>query len=129
MNLYMYQPPEGEAPLLVFLRLLEPKLCRKMEYGLSLLSRGILPFREPHVKHFQNSRYADFFEYRQRMRICARIIFTLDASGNMILLQPFLKRHDRDTMRALEASAQLLQSIRAEPALLAEYHPQGGNHM
>ena len=50
-----------------------------------------------------------------------RVIFTLDENGDIILLCPFVKKHDRNTMQALEASVHIMEKIRASPDSIIEY--------
>ena len=103
--------PAGESPFLRFLSVMEPKLRTKLVQGIGNLA-AIPEYRtEPHVKHFSLERYAALYEYRARMRIMVRVVFTLDGDGNIILLHPMVKKRDRNTMQALDASLALLAKI------------------
>lgn len=110
MKLY-YVTPEGETPpLLAFLDALEPKLRRKLTGQFLLLLQPPLP-REPHVKHFTIARYSGLYELRARSKIMVRIIFTIMEDGSILILTPFIKKHSRNTMQALDASLKLLSQI------------------
>jgi hypothetical protein len=75
-----------------------------------LLQSEPLP-REPIVKHFTIARYSGLYELRAKNKIMVRIIFTVMAGGDILLLIPFVKSHKRNTMQALEASLKLLAQI------------------
>ena len=101
-KVFLYLSPDGESPFLRFLSVMEPKLRTKLVQGIGNLA-AIPEYRtEPHVKHFSLERYAALYEYRARMRIMVRVIFTLDGDGNIILLHPMVKKRDRNTMQALD---------------------------
>lgn len=120
-KIYLYKPPGEEAPFLQFLAGTEPKMRKKLRYGLRCLACFPEYMTEPHVKHFSIERYNRLYEYRERIRILVRVIFTLDENGDIILLYPFVKRHDRNTMQALEASVHIMEKIRASPDSIIEY--------
>ena len=106
-----YVAPEGESPpLLAFLDALEPKLRRKLMGQFLLLLQPPLP-REPHVKHFTIARYSALYELRARSKVMVRIVFTIMDDGSILFLTPFIKRHSRNTMQALDASLKLLSQI------------------
>ncbi|MDR2355567.1 MAG: hypothetical protein LBE16_05155 [Clostridiales Family XIII bacterium] len=42
-----------------------------------------------------------------------RIVYTVRGDGSIILLEPFVKRHKRNTVRVLESSLGLLSGIDA----------------
>lgn len=120
-KIYLYKPPGEEAPFLRFLAGTEPKMRKKLRYGLRCLACFPEYMTEPHVKHFSIERYNRLYEYRERIRILVRVIFTLDENGDIILLYPFVKKHDRNTMQALEASVHIMEKIRASPDSIIEY--------
>lgn len=120
-KIYLYKPPGEEAPFLKFLAATDQKMQRKLKYGLRCLACFPEYMMEPHVKHFSIERYNKLYEYRERIRILVRVIFTLDEDGNIILLYPFVKKHDRNTMQALEASVSIMEKIRASPDSITEY--------
>jgi phage-related protein len=100
---------------------MEPKLRTKLVQGIGNLA-AIPEYRtEPHVKHFSLERYAALYEYRARMRIMVRVIFTLDGDRNIILLHPMVKKRDRNTMQALETSLRMLDRLKQGEASLVEY--------
>ena len=51
------------------------------------------------------------------------MIFSMDEAGDIILLRPFIKRHERDTMQALEQALHDLERTKRESLL--EYPPRG----
>lgn len=120
-KVFLYISPEGESPFLRFLSVMEPKLRAKLVQGIGNLAAIPEYMTEPHVKHFSLERYASLYEYRARMRIMVRVIFTLDREGNIILLHPMVKKRDRNTMQALETSLRMLDQLKQGEASLAEY--------
>lgn len=120
-KVFLYLSPDGESPFLRFLSVMEPKLRTKLVRGIGNLA-AIPEYRtEPHVKHFSLERYAALYEYRARMRIMVRVVFTLDGDGNIILLHPMVKKRDRNTMQALETSLRMLERLKQGEASLVEY--------
>lgn len=125
-KIYLYRSPDGRVPFLDFLDVAEEKLRQKLVYGLRCLAAFPERMTEPQVKHFSIERYKALYEYRERIRILVRVIFTLDKNGDIIILHPFVKRHDRNTMQALESSIRVLDCIRASPDCLVEFEWRGG---
>ena len=68
--------------------------------------------REPYVKHFRIERYQTLYELRVKNKNLVRIIFTLTESGDILFLTPFVKRHKRNTMQALDRSLDYLAHIK-----------------
>lgn len=120
-KVFLYLSPSGEAPFLRFLSVIEPKLRARLVQGIGNLAAIPEYMTEPHVKHFSLERYAALYEYRARMRIMVRVIFTLDGDGNIILLHPMVKKRDRNTMQALETSLRMLDRLKQGEASLVEY--------
>lgn len=120
-KVFLYISPSGESPFLRFLSVIEPKLRARLVQGIGNLAAIPEYMTEPHVKHFSLERYAALYEYRARMRIMVRVIFTLDTEGNIILLHPMVKKRDRNTMQALETSLRMLEQLKQGEASLAEY--------
>lgn len=120
-KVFLYLSPSGESPFLRFLSVMEPKLRARLVQGIGNLAAIPEYMTEPHVKHFSLERYAALYEYRARMRIMVRVIFTLDTKGNIILLHPMVKKRDRNTMQALETSLRMLEQLKQGEASLAEY--------
>ena len=120
-KVFLYLSPSGESPFLRFLSVMEPKLRTRLVQGIGNLAAIPEYMTEPHVKHFSLERYAALYEYRARMRIMVRVIFTLDTEGNIILLHPMVKKRDRNTMQALETSLRMLEQLKQGEASLAEY--------
>ena len=124
-KILLYQAPDGSIPFLKFLAMAEDKMREKLEHGLKCLALFPEYMTEPHVKHFSIARYNQLYEYRERIRILVRIIFTLDENGNIIILHPFVKKHDRNTMQALESSIRILTYIKDSNGSLIEYKWKG----
>lgn len=124
-KIYLYKAPDGEIPFLKFLSVTDEKMRSKLLYALKCLILFPERMTEPYVKHFSIERYKDLYELRERIRILVRIIFTLDKDGNIIILHPFVKRHDRNTMQALESSLRMLGQINSHAASLTEYRWKG----
>ena len=120
-KIFLYISPSGESPFLRFLSVMEPKLRARLVQGIGNLAAIPEYMTEPHVKHFSLERYAALYEYRARMRIMVRVIFTLDGEENIILLHPMVKKRDRNTMQALETSLRMLEQLKQGEASLAEY--------
>lgn len=120
-KIYLYKDPGGEVPFLKFLSVTDEKMREKLEHGLKCLAMFPEYMTEPHVKHFSIARYDRLYEYRERIRILVRVIFTLDRDGNIIILHPFVKKHDRNTMQALESSLRVLGAINSFYGSLVEY--------
>lgn len=110
MKVYYAAPAASPSPFLKFLGTLDHKLRRKLMTQLILLITTP-NLGEPHVKHFTISKYSSLFELRTRSKIMVRIIFTIREDGDILLLEPFVKRHKRNTMQALDASLKLLRQI------------------
>jgi hypothetical protein len=108
----------------MFFASLDPKLRRKLIWQLFRLSQTELcDLKEPHFKHFALERYNQFYELREKNKFLVRIIFTVDeANGDIILLQPFIKRQQRDIMRALEQALDVLSVIRKNPDYAADFN-------
>ena len=120
-KVFLYLAPDGDAPFLRFLSVMEPKLRARLVQGIGNLAAIPEYMTEPHVKHFSLERYAVLYEYRARMRIMVLVIFTLDREGNIILLHPMVKKRDRNTMQALETSLRMLERLKQGEASLVEY--------
>lgn len=125
-KIYLYTTPDGSVPFLRFLDVTDEKMRGKLLYALKCLALFPERMTEPQVKHFSIERYKDLYELRERIRILVRIIFTLDKDGNIIILHPFVKKHDRNTMQALESSLRMLNQIDSQTAGLIEYQWRGG---
>ena len=110
MRLLYVAPKDGQAPLLAFLDALEPKLRQKLYSQFFLLLKPPLP-REPIVKHFTISKYNQLYELRSKSKIMVRIIFTISDNDDILFLTPFVKRHKRNTMTALDSSLKLLAHV------------------
>lgn len=111
----IYVPPGQPGPLLEFLPTLNEKLRNKLLRQIFRLSQiRLCDLKEPHFKHFVLEKYNQLYELREKNKVLARIIFTIQ-DGDIILLAPFIKRQPRDTMTALEQSLRMLADIREAP--------------
>jgi len=110
MKVFYVTPTGRQPPLLEFLNTLEPKLQRKLFSQFLLLSKPPLPC-EPHVKHFSIEKYNHLYELRTKSKIMIRIIFTIQNDKSILLLTPFIKKHKRNTMQALDSSLKLLAQV------------------
>lgn len=120
----MYRPPGAKGPLLTFLPPLEEKLRNKILWQIWRLSHiPLCELKEPHFKHFAVERYSCLYELREKNKILVRIIFTIQ-DEEIILLEPFVKRQPRDSMRALEESLRMLADIREHPECAVEFRLQ-----
>lgn len=118
----VYTPPERAAPVARFIDGLEPRLREKLIRQLIELPRTPRAnLREPHYKHFTLERYRELYELRERGRVSVRVIFTIQADGDILLLHGFVKKQSRDTMQALEQSLNILARLRERPELAMEY--------
>lgn len=126
-KLLLYKPPQGNAPLLEFLAGLDDKLRIKLLWQLAYLSRkSLVEMKEPHVKHFVLEKYSSLFELREKNRVLVRVIFQIRDNGDILLLAPFIKKHSRDTMKALELSLRMLTHIEQDPRCAVNFLYQGG---
>jgi phage-related protein len=112
MALFFAAPKERVPPLLRFLGTLDGKLRRKLITQFCLLET-FPTLGESHVKHFTIAGYTRLYEIRTRSRIMVRTVYTVKSDGSIILLEPFVKCHKRNTMQALESSLDLLRRIDA----------------
>ena len=118
----IYRPPGRDAPVELFLSSLEPRMRKKLLWKLFLLSQAEhCELKEPHYKHFVLERYSELYELREKGKVLVRIIFTIQ-DGDIILLHPFIKRQQRDTMRALEQALDVLSVIRENPDYAADFY-------
>ena len=99
--------------LLEFFGLLDEKQRQKLLSLFALLLQSpAAVMREPYVKHFCIERYQALYELRAKSKNLVRIIFTLTDDGDILFLTPFIKRHKRNTMQALDRSLDCLTHIR-----------------
>ena len=117
----VYQPIGKSGFITPFLEGLEPKLREKLVWRIYFLSRTPLEeLKEPHYKHFSIERYSSLYEVRERGRVLIRIIFTY-WDGDVLLLNAFVKRKQRDTMQALEQSLRILAELQNHPEYAVEF--------
>ena len=120
-----YCPVGTIAPMDTFLESLEPKLRRKLYWQIFQLTHlHPTELKEPHYKHFSLEKYNQFYELREKSKILVRIIFTIQGK-DVILLEPFIKRQSRDTMKALDQSLKLLAEIQEHPEYIVQFQFKG----
>ena len=113
MKLLTAAPADGVPPLFDFFGALDEKQRQKrLSLFSMLLQAPAAVMREPYVKHFRIERYQSLYELRAKSKNLVRIIFTLTEDGDVLFLTPFVKRHKRNTMQALERSLEYLAHIR-----------------
>ncbi len=103
-KIYIYKSADGSIPFEDFMGKQDKKMQKKLEYGIKCMAMFPDFMTEPHVKHFSIERYNRLYEYRERIKVMVRIIFTFDKNGDIILMYPFIKKQERNTMQALEQS-------------------------
>jgi len=109
----------GPPDLVAFLDSLESKLRIKLIHQFYLLMTQPLP-GEPTVKHFSIEKYSALYELRARSKIMVRIVFTIQSDGSILFLAPFIKRHTRNTMQALDSSLKMLKQIQSGTCCIRE---------
>ena len=113
MKLLTAAPADGAPPLFDFFGDLDEKQRQKLLSLFSMLLQApAAVMREPYVKHFRIERYQSLYELRAKSKNLVRIIFTLTEDGDVLFLTPFVKRHKRNTMQALERSLEYLAHIK-----------------
>ena len=121
-NVSVYRPPGRPAQAAAFIENLEPKLREKLLLQIHRLSQTPLSgLKEPHYKHFVLEKYRSLYEVREKNKIVVRVIFTIRADGEILLLYAFIKKQSRDTMQALEQSLRILSELRKHPEYAVEY--------
>ena len=105
-------PSNSPCPLCQFFKSLDEKQRQKLlSLFIMLLQAPQAIMREPYTKHFSLERYQSLYELRAKSKTLVRIIFTLTDEGDVLFLAPFIKRHKRDTMQALDASLRLMAGV------------------
>ena len=127
-ELLVYCPPGGHPPIYDFLNALDEKLRIKLLTQLARLpSTPVSLMREPHIKHFTLERYSSLYEIREKNRVLVRVIFAIRGNGDILLLAPFIKRHKRNTMQALESSLKMLAEIESDPCAAVKFMRKEAN--
>lgn len=117
-----YRPPGQTPPVLTFIDSLDPKLREKLIRHIIQLPRTPRAgLKEPHFKHFSIERYRSMYELREKGKVLVRVVFTIQDSGEIMLLHAFIKRQKRDTMQALEQSIRILADLREHPEYAVEF--------
>lgn len=120
-KIYLYKSTDGKIPFNSFIENLDVKMKAKIQKGIMCIAMHPSFMTEPHIKHFTIEKYSRLYEYRERIKIMVRIIFTLDENGDVILLNGFVKKQERNTMQALDTALKLLESIDNESNSLVLY--------
>ena len=119
MKLYYALPESSALDLISFFATLDTKLQSKLLKQFCLLMTHPLP-GEPIIKHFTIERYNRLYELRARSQIMVRLIFTIQGDGSILFLVPFIKKHARNTMQALDGSLKMLKQIQNETCQIRE---------
>lgn len=115
-KLYMYKENDNNT-IQAFIDSTPPKLRAKLYRQLAMLLLYPGEMHEPQVKHFKMHRYRQLYELREKHKcMLIRIIFTIDAEDNIILLEPFIKNHQRKTNTALETALTKMRRIELDSA-------------
>lgn len=117
-KVYLYQSADGEIPFHTFMEKLDVKMKSKIQKGIQCMAMHPSFMTEPHIKHFTIEKYSRLYEYRERIKIMIRIVFTITPSGDIILLNGFVKKHERNTMQALDTALKLLNDISRADSLV-----------
>jgi mRNA-degrading endonuclease RelE of RelBE toxin-antitoxin system len=112
LKLYYALPGRGPPDLVSFMESLDSKLRSKLLKQFYVLMTQPLP-TEPTVKHFTIEKYGKLYELRARSQVMVRIIFTIQSDGSILFLAPFIKKHTRNTMQALDSSLKMLAQIQS----------------
>ena len=119
MKLYYALPETGAPDLVSFLDQLDAKLRVKLLSQFYLLTTRPLP-GEPIIKHFTIEKYRKLYELRARSQIMVRIIFTIQDDGSVLFLTPFVKKHTRNTMHALDIYLKILKLVQTKTCRILE---------
>jgi len=112
LKLYYALSGRGPPDLVSFMESLDSKLRSKLLKQFYVLMTQPLP-TEPTVKHFTIEKYGKLYELRARSQVMVRIIFTIQSDGSILFLTPFIKKHTRNTMQALDSSLKMLAQIQS----------------
>ena len=110
MKLYYALSERGPPDLVSFLKTLDWKLQQKILSQFYVLMTQPLP-TEPTVKHLAIEKHSKLYELRARSVVMVRITFTIQRDGSILFLVPFIKRHTRNTVQALDASLNVLKQV------------------
>jgi|GEM_PF-272235 len=120
-RIYTYKDGD-KYPVEEFLRDIDDKLKRKLEFQLAYISDERNPFTEPYVKHFSTEKYRQMYELRLKSgKTMVRVMF-YEHHGEVILLYAFYKKDKRDTGKALETAYRILESIIERNGRISEEH-------
>lgn len=120
-KIYLYKSSDGEIPFNTFIEKLDSKMKSKIQKGIMCMALHPTFMVEPHIKHFTIEKYSRLYEYRERIKIMVRVIFTITPNGDIILFNGFVKKHERNTMQALDTALKLLNDIDSRENSLVEY--------
>lgn len=113
----MYSGEKAKISITALMEDLNPKIKKKYEYVLKLISDEKYQFKEPFVKHFSIERYKQLYELRLKAsNTMLRIIYCV-RDEDIILLHAFIKKDKRDTEQALEYSLKLIERLNEDNSL------------
>lgn len=115
-KLYLYRDA-GSIPVDQFLRALPESQRIHLLWQIAKLLLPPDAAGKAPVKHFQMERYRGLYEIRDKLQdTLTRIIFTYSASGDVILLEAFIKTHKRTTEAGLASALAKLRRVELDPA-------------
>ena len=109
-TLLAYCQKDGTSPFLQFVSE-NKKVGQKLLQGVSCLASFPEFEKAPHSKYFSIAPYKGLYEFRVRIKVPVRTIY-IKRDDQIILLHPFVKRHERNLIQALDKSLQYLRELR-----------------
>lgn len=110
----MYSDEQGKTQITEFIKNSDPKIRKKYEFILKLISDENNCLKEPYVKHFSIEKYKQLYELRLKAASTMIRIIYYEADKNIILLHAFVKKDRRDTEKALEYSLKIIEKLNRE---------------
>ena len=107
----MYKNEGAKGQVDTFIKTSNIKIRKKFDFILRYIADERNQFKEPYVKHFSIEKYKRLYELRLKAAgTMVRIIF-YNIDENVILLNAFIKRDNRDTEQALEHALKLIEHL------------------
>lgn len=107
----MYNEENPKMSITAFIDELNPKIRKKYEFVLKLISDENYQPREPYVKHFTIERFKKLYEIRLKASNTMLRIIYYEKNKSIVLLHAFVKKDKRDTEHALNHSLKLIEAI------------------
>ena len=107
----MYNGDNVKETVNEFIKKTGPKVKKKYEYILQIITDEKNQLKEPYVKHFTIEKYRQLYELRLKAaKTMIRIIY-YKANDNIILLHAFHKKDKKDTEQALEYALKIIKAL------------------